>query len=249
MVVGLELIRNQRRIKAVSIVLDNQAAIRAISQRRSGEAHVQSLVDLFHEHLEAVQKKHLGLRLTIRDHVGVTGNGVTDRKAKEAAQNRGIHNHTLMKKLTRFLDNSAKVRQNHHEELKARPSERWEASPRFEKLNHLDPKLPSKDFPSSSVSSLGDTQVYSFSRGRDTPLSTKLELQTPYSALPVTKNTRRSSTSYACSLRTEHNGDDFKHASRADIHPYDSFSPAQMRRNLYSNIFTTRSDYRKHTRN
>ena len=85
MVVGLELIRNQRRIKAVSIVLDNQAAIRAISQRRSGEAHVQSLVDLFHEHLEAVQKKHLGLRLTIRDHVGVTGNGVTDRKAKEAA--------------------------------------------------------------------------------------------------------------------------------------------------------------------
>ena len=147
-VAGLELIRKQRRVKNVSIGLDNQAAIRAISQRRSGEA--QYLVDLFHEHLEAVQKKHRGLRLTIRwvpGHVGVIGNEVTDRKAKEAAQNRGVHNHTFMKKLTKFLDSSAKVRQNHHDELKTRIRERWETSPRFEKLNRLDPKLPSKDFP------------------------------------------------------------------------------------------------------
>ena len=147
-VTGLELIRKQRRVRYASIGLDNQAAIRAISQRRAGEA--QYLVDLFHEHLEAVQKKHPGLRLTIRwvpGHVGVMGNEVTDRKAKEAAQNRGVHNHTLLKKLTKFLDSSAKARQNHHEKLKERTRERWESSTRFDKLNRLDPKLPSKDFP------------------------------------------------------------------------------------------------------
>lgn len=72
-VAELELVRKQRRVSTASIGLDNQAAIKAISLRRSGEA--QHLVGLLHEHLEAVHKKHPGLRLTIRwvpGQIGVT---------------------------------------------------------------------------------------------------------------------------------------------------------------------------------
>jgi len=64
MSMAVELIKNERQIRTLTLGVDSQAALRAIRNRRATPG--QYLVESFHEQIKAVQRKHPGIKIMLR---------------------------------------------------------------------------------------------------------------------------------------------------------------------------------------
>jgi ribonuclease HI len=87
LILGLDLIRSVPRLCSATILIDNQAAIRAVARPRPQPG--QYLVRLFHRTLDALRRQRRTLKLCIPwvpGHQDIEGNEAADEEAKRAAQ-------------------------------------------------------------------------------------------------------------------------------------------------------------------
>ncbi|PSR73744.1 hypothetical protein PHLCEN_2v10434 [Hermanssonia centrifuga] len=148
LILGMELIRQESSVRNVSLAVDNQAAVSASRSSRSAPGHY--LMDKFHRLKARVKLKHRGAKITVRwvpGHMGIKGNEAADRRAKEAARDLMEIRRPIPTCLVKALPRSvSKIHQLHQQELVAEADRRWKSSPRWAKMNNIDPKLPSKRY-------------------------------------------------------------------------------------------------------
>ncbi|KAI9068413.1 hypothetical protein FKP32DRAFT_1552392, partial [Trametes sanguinea] len=86
MILALDVIESEPRVTRANILLDNKAAIRAVSKRRARPG--QQLVELFHKRLRHLKAKRRSLAITVvwvPGHKGVAGNERADMEAKDVS--------------------------------------------------------------------------------------------------------------------------------------------------------------------
>jgi ribonuclease HI len=148
MILGLELIREERGVGAVTMGVDNQAAITATGLRRPAPSHY--IWDMFHKRLEMVQGRHQDMEIEIRwtpGHKGIEGNEEADKEAKMAAEQGSSERAGLPAPLRKALPYSkSATRMAYTKKLKRKAKKAWEASTRYERIKDIDPSLPSSSF-------------------------------------------------------------------------------------------------------
>lgn len=92
---GMNLIAKERPAQAISIAVDNQAAIKALADPKPGPG--RHLSDRIHKAYEKLKRKHPQATVIVKwvpGHTGISGNEKVDREAKRAVkgpqENRGI---------------------------------------------------------------------------------------------------------------------------------------------------------------
>jgi hypothetical protein len=80
-------------------------------------------------------------------HAGIKGNEEVDIKAKKAAEGKTSNKKDLPLLLCKQLKhNKSALKQQKSSQLKTRWLHKWKASPRYNKINTLDPSFPSNKF-------------------------------------------------------------------------------------------------------
>ena len=93
---GIELLHRERTCRTASCAVDNTASLRAVQNRKPHPAHY--LVDELLKRIEALQRRHPGIDLTLRwvpGHKGIDGNEQADKEAKKAARGDSSPVHSL----------------------------------------------------------------------------------------------------------------------------------------------------------
>lgn len=144
-ILGLNIIEATPRATRATILLDNQAAIRALAKRPAKPG--QHLVNLFHATLKRLYGKRKTLRLHIAwvpGHKGVEGNEQVDGHAKQAAE--GIS--SVLPKHLKSLRSLPTSQAAAKAERKARATKEWDdhwnASRHRSRLARFDRTTPGK---------------------------------------------------------------------------------------------------------
>src|SRR5882724_6807610 len=148
MSMAVELIKDKRQIRTLTLGIDSQAALCAISNRRATPG--QYLVDSFHKQIEAVRCKHPGIEIMLRwmpGHLGITGNERADREAKWVAKGELSEQRRLPVVCTGdLLTSRLAARQCHRKQISDKTRKWFESSPICYRLWLIDPSMPSLRF-------------------------------------------------------------------------------------------------------
>ena len=147
-VLGARLISNEWNIRSANIYIDNRASITATQLTKPNPGHY--IFDALHKSIAAIQKKHLGIKITVKwvpGHKGVEGNEQADEEAKKAVTEGSSDEHKLPKMLRRTLPHSrSAVKWVHNETLKQHAQKGWKTSKRYNKMMKTDPTTPSNRY-------------------------------------------------------------------------------------------------------
>ena len=149
MILGLELIREERRVeKMVSMGTDNTAAIRATHAIKPGPSHY--IWDIFHKRLSMVQNRHKDMDLLVKwvpGYMDIVGNDKADREAKKAVTHGSCPLHKLPAPLRKTLPwSKLAVQQEYHRKIKKAAMKFWSHSPRFDWMALIDPDFSHNKF-------------------------------------------------------------------------------------------------------
>jgi len=143
-----KLINAEAHVRSVVIWADSQAAILATRHTRGMPR--QHLVNVFHDQICAICHKHPSIDIVLRwmpGHCNLAGNECADEEANRAAQGASSPLHQLPASCRREppVSRSA-VRQSHMKKVKVKSRISFESSPRFQRLCHINPSMPSSRF-------------------------------------------------------------------------------------------------------
>jgi ribonuclease HI len=151
LLLALHLIKAERKKnKSFAIGTDNHAALKAFHSSMRSPAHyiareVLKLSTMLCKHTRG-KKYSLMLQWTA-GHVGILGNELADREAKQAAVGLSSHKSTLPKLLRCPLTiNPSAVHRKWNTEIKQHWKNNWRNSKRGKTLTKIDPKSPSPHF-------------------------------------------------------------------------------------------------------
>ncbi|CAA7269138.1 unnamed protein product [Cyclocybe aegerita] len=149
LILAMELIRKeQRRIRAVTVGVDSQAAIQAIPSTKLKPGHY--LWDIFHEQIDQVRKIHNDIKITVRwtpGHIGIEGNERADGEAKKGATDGSSPKMQLPIALRKKLPTSkAAVKQHYIMRLKLKAVQKWKQTKRYARLQRFDEEMPAKAY-------------------------------------------------------------------------------------------------------
>ena len=141
--------RCQRDVRSAIFHLDNQASITATQLINPTSGH--HIFNTFNKEIEALKKKHSGIRLEIKwvpGRKGVEGNEQADVQAKKAITEGSSKREKLPRYLKKRLPYNLKsaMKAAHNEKLKCRTQKIWQKSPRYEKMKKTDPTAPSNKY-------------------------------------------------------------------------------------------------------
>ena len=147
MTLGVHAIRN-RRIKTLTIHVDNQAAIQAAADRKQGPG--KYIIDRFHKQIDALRKSNRDIKVTIRwspGHKGIQGNEEADKAAKEAAAGASSGRKSLPPFLRKALPLSkSALKQDFNKKLKVAAKRAWNESHQAKRLKGVIEAADTKHF-------------------------------------------------------------------------------------------------------
>jgi ribonuclease HI len=150
MLLGLQLIKDNSAHNLTCVIsVDNQAVIKALASRLNKPGHYLA-AEVINEAQQLKNTKGRKFALTIRwtaGHSNIPGNEEVDKEAKKAVEGHMLARASLPKILRKPMKTSkSATRQKQQESVKARWIKEWKRSPRYDKLKHIDPSLPSRKF-------------------------------------------------------------------------------------------------------
>jgi ribonuclease HI len=148
LILGLELIRQERRVTTVSMIADNLGSIQRSTTARA--TPTQYLWEIFRKRWEMTKKRHKDMTMTIRwipGHEGVTGNEEADRVAKLATEKGSSRRRCLPAPLRKPLPRSKQATARLTlATLNNRAMTTWKTSPRYGRYKDIDKLMPSKKY-------------------------------------------------------------------------------------------------------
>jgi ribonuclease HI len=142
---ALQLAAKYRNTKTLLIALDNQAAIRALTNNRPQPG--QHILSAILTSIRTLQNKRRSLRIHLAwvpGHANILGNELADDLAKKAAEGQRSPTLSLPTMLQRRLPASTAALKAHRKTtVVKRWSKIWAVSPRYPRMRKIDTSLPS----------------------------------------------------------------------------------------------------------
>jgi ribonuclease HI len=147
-ILGLEMLKDEDDITTVSIGVDNQAAIMALTRLKLKTA--QHIFDNIHRRLAAIKRRNPRLKINVRwtpGHTGIVGNERADVLAKEAALGDPSAPRRLPKELHKPAPRSkAAILRSYTNAMQKQVEMAWKASPRATRLETVDPTFNPRQY-------------------------------------------------------------------------------------------------------